>query len=481
MPIDASIPLQAQQVNPMQSLSNMVNTARGMQAMQGMNMQNQQSQMDLQERQNIAQVMKQNNGFSDPQSGDIDLVNAIPKIMQVAPTKGADFVQQLAHAQSLKTGAQQLISQQSDENNSRVSKALYSLPEDAPPELINKTFDTIKGLYSDPNMQNTLNKMHDHILATDDPAQRKQFLQQGGYMFTPQATQQSMQTPEGTGVDTGQVGYQVSTKPRTSVPTGSVIPGTVYQKDVPVTQSVQTASGAPGVYGPRGQNIQTGLAPEDAGDIPKLSEERASARQAVLNAGITHNANKEILDNVDKATTGQFGGIISKAKSFGGIFLPDKAGGYSAEQAASAYDTIGKMTERNALQAASTMGTQTVAGLQAQLAANGSPTYNPTALKNVTKLSDAITSGAEDYQPGLEKAIKANPRGILNKREYDQAWGQNFDPDVYRLKNAKASGDTEEVDNILRKVGGKNSPGAQALAAKWKNLQSLSTTGQLPQ
>jgi len=484
MPLDTSIPLQVRQTDPTQQLSSLMgvlSTSQAMQArqqsMQAMEMQNQQAAIDLSERQNIQQVMQQNKGFANPDTGDIDLAAAMPKIMSVAPTKGAEFIQQLATGQAQKVRAQQTIAQQSDENNTRVGNALASLPPDADKNVIDKTFQTIRSMYPNPDMQNVLGRMHDHILGVEDPDQRATLLKQGSRMFLPQAAQQQMNTPEGIGFDNGQYTGSVNIKPGTDIKQGAIIPGTLIQKNIPVTQPIQMRNGASGIYGIGGNAIQTSIAPSDAAAIPQLEAERTSARQSVLSAGTQHNANKEILSALDDATTGQYGGIIAKAKSLGGLVL----GSTDAEKSASAYDTIGKMTERNALEAAKSMGPQTNAGLQAQVAANGSPQYNPTALRNITKLNDAIVTGAEHYQPGLEAAIKANGNNVLAKRDYDQAWGQNFDPLIFRLKNAVSNHDQAEIESIQKQLGGKNSEASKALAAKWKNLQSLSTTGQLPQ
>ncbi|PEH66248.1 hypothetical protein CRM91_28715 [Burkholderia ambifaria] len=141
---------------------------------------------------------------------------------------------------------------------------------------------------------------------------------------------------------------------------------------------------------------------------------------------------------------------------------------------------VGKGLERSALQAAQSMGPQTNAGLAAQVAANGSTHYTPAAIKEITKLNDAITTGAQSYQPGLERAIAANPSaGVFAKRSFDQAWGANFDPRIYQMYNAAKSGDAAEVNSIVSSLGGKNSAQFKALMQKAANLQKLSNTGVL--
>ena len=123
--------------------------------------------------------------------------------------------------------------------------------------------------------------------------------------------------------------------------------------------------------------------------------------------------------------------------------------------------------ERSALQAAQSMGPNTNAGLDAQIKANGSLGYTPQAIKEVTKLNDALTTGVQSYQPGLERAIAANPAaGVLAKRQYDQQWGANFDPNIFKYYNAIKSGDTAEQQAVVKQLGGLNSPGYNAMMKK---------------
>ena len=146
------------------------------------------------------------------------------------------------------------------------------------------------------------------------------------------------------------------------------------------------------------------------------------------------------------------------------------------EEKASAYDLVGKYLERNALQAAQAMGPHTNAGLESSIRANGSVGYNPTAIKKLTKLNDALVSGAEAYQPGLEKAIQSSPNQIFEKRKFDQQWAQNFDPRVMQLYNAKIAGDRKEIEDITKNLSDKDKA---ELARKAQAIERLSAQGHL--
>lgn len=217
------------------------------------------------------------------------------------------------------------------------------------------------------------------------------------------------------------------------------------------------------------------FSPGDAEAIAPMEGERIQARNSLSAAPIAHETNRGILREIDNvAATGQLGPVFQKFLSAAG------AGFGTPEEKASAYDLIGKYMERNALEAAKAMGPGTNAGLEAAIKANGSVAYNPSAIKKITKLNDAIVSGAEAYQPGLEKAIAANPqRGVLAKREFDQAWAQNFDPRIAMLANAKKDGDRAEYESIVKSLGGTNSAAFKELAKKAANMDALTSQGRL--
>ena len=214
------------------------------------------------------------------------------------------------------------------------------------------------------------------------------------------------------------------------------------------------------------------ISPEDQATRPILEGERNVARNILGSAPIAHTTNRGILDEIENvAATGTAGPTIQKLQSVMGLAFGTK------EEKASSYDLIGKYMERNALEAAKAMGPGTNAGLEAAIKANGSVAYNPTAIKRITKLNDAIVSGSEAYQPGLEKAIAANPqRGVLVKREFDQAWAQNFDPRIMQIANAAKSGDKAEIETIKKTLG---KGGMAELVQKARNIEALSTQGRM--
>jgi hypothetical protein len=312
--------------------------------------------------------------------------------------------------------------------------------------------------------------------------QRDMALKHVQMLLQPAATTATQQQPQ-IGTITGPNGgvQAIQTNPLSAVPQGAT--GPEVAQGIPLGERSQVGTnaltGGPTVINRNGQGQVTGITnaptqnvyvpqPGDAQAIPGLSAEREAARIAYGGAANAHTNNQLVLQNIDNvAATGAVG---AKARQLLGL-APDA-------DAATAYDLVGKGLERSALQAAQSMGPNTNAGLEAQVKANGSLGYTPTAIKEVTKLNDALTTGVQSYQPGLERAIASNPAaGVIAKRQFDQQWGANFDPTIFKYYNAIKSGDTAEKSAIEKQLGGLNSKGYNDMMQKAKNLQQLSNTG----
>jgi hypothetical protein len=334
--------------------------------------------------------------------------------------------------------------------------------------------------------------MLQHVNPAMPQDQRNMMLQRLSMEFQPASTTAAEQSPQ-IGTTTGPGGgvQAFQTNPLSAIPQGATGPEVAQGIPLGERQSVSSnpLTGGPTVISKNGQGQVTGITnaptqgvyvpqPGDAQALPVLQAERDAARQAYTNAGLQHTNNQIVLSNIDNVgATGLAGsGWRNLVSAFG--FNPGDANKDGKFDPATAYDLVGKGLERSALQAAQSMGPQTNAGLAAQVAANGSTHYTPTAIKEITKLNDAITTGAQSYQPGLERAISANPSaGVFAKRQFDQQWGANFDPRIYQMYNAAKSGDTNEINSIVNSLGGKSSPQFKALMEKAANLQKLSNTG----
>lgn len=514
MPLDPNIALQGQVANPFQSVGQATQAMSGLQQLANMRQQNQMMQADTQllnqqasigdqmqnERQTYTSAMQDPNapfrnsdGTIDPQKFQVWGNSNIPLMNS---QYGGEMLKHNEGINNFKTTIANMATKDHDVANATMSSWLN--PDGS---LAVKPLDMIKQLEQSRTQmtgvgKNFTDQAQDFIMQNkDNPQALAQGIAQFSRTTTPAVTQQGERRANTSFVNNGAATVPVSNTgdygnaPGTQTGTGvanqigpdqreSLIPN-------PVTGGWSVQQKNPngqinGLTNPPSQGVYQ-MSPGDKEQLPALNDERNAARAAYNAAPLQHTNNKIVLDNVDSLlATGNTGNAWRNITSAFGL-NPGSADKDGKFDPATAYDLVGKGLERSALQAAQSMGPQTNAGLSAQVAANGSTSYTPAAIKEIVKLNDAITTGAQSYQPGLERAISANSaKGVLAKKDFDAAWGANFDPQIFQMYNAIKANDTGEQAAIIKKLGGTDSPAYKKFMQKAANLQSLSNTGSLP-
>ncbi|NIE67478.1 hypothetical protein [Burkholderia sp. Ax-1719] len=508
MPIDPSIPLQVQQSSPFASMNQATQALSSLAQMKNIQQQGQMFQAETQNLSNQAETSTQENNewrsyanllnndpqhqIHDPSTGLLDPTRAQSWMQNNMPLTGAKFGDDLINHVNLVNTWRSNVAATSDVDRSRIASTVGSFlgPNGltGTPQEIGNALNTLRGQLASDGGQATMGMVMQGLRNLQgNPQGMFNFLGQVSRAATPAPTQAAARQgatsfvnngaqtmPVANTGDFGQqpgtitgpgINNQISPSERQTAGTNPLTGGpTVTSKDANGNITGVTNAPTQGVYVPM---------PGDTEAKAQLSAERESARNAAAGAGVQHENNRLVMSNIDNVgATGPAGQSFRNIASALGFRAGD------ATDSATAYDMVGKALERSALQAAQSMGPQTNAGLQAQVAANGSTAYTPQAIKNITRLNDALTSGSESYSPGLERAIAANPSaGVFAKRQFDEAWGANFDPRIYEMYNAAKAGDTATVNSIVSGLGGKNSAQFKALMGKAANLQQLTNTG----
>lgn len=245
----------------------------------------------------------------------------------------------------------------------------------------------------------------------------------------------------------------------------------------PVTQSPMVEKKDPQgrvteVTQPPMSNAVPNLRPGEAQEIPARTQQRVAVNQAAAKVPEQRFNNQQIIALAPKAFTGTGGEQLTKIGSAVGIqMLPgDHAG------------NMQRLAHFMALQAqtnASAMGAGTDQARAIAEQATGSTRWTPEAIISTAKVNDALSTGVDLFNRGMESAIKKNGGNVLAVRDFQNAWSQNFDPQAVMLHNAIKANDKAEMDKILKAVGGKGSAGAHMLAAKLKNMEVLVKDGGL--
>lgn len=489
MALDPTIALQAQAPSfdtALKPVASLLGIAGAQQQLQTGRLQQTQLQGQLQERENLSKIDW--NKFRD-QDGNLDPIAAGNAALQAAPAfYGPALAKQLNEVAkdsiTIKQGLQNLNKSQRED----IASGLGALSMD--PQLSGAKVLDWASQYSqqNPGAAQLLSTALKHAPA--DPTQLKQWLiTNRNSVIAPSAqttnttlvndgaathvVQNSPYQP-GAVQDVGQIGNQVGPMQREEVQQDAL--GNKYIVQRGANGAILNTRPVPGSYNAVGGGATPSgpavMPPGGQQAIDDAAKEVTAARAAANNAPVMHDLNRQIIAEADKGlNTGSLGALTQKIAS---------ATGYSlGAESATDYNTLGKLLERSALQAAQGMGPHTNAGLEAQVRANGSLDYTPQAIRKIAVLNDALTSGAEHYRSGLEQALQASGQNPSVKRTFDQQWAQNFDPRIMRLENAAARGDKKEIDAVMHELDGPNSKAARDLRTKAANLQTLISRGHL--
>lgn len=121
----------------------------------------------------------------------------------------------------------------------------------------------------------------------------------------------------------------------------------------------------------------------------------------------------------------------------------------------------------------------TVAGQQLTRMANGDETYPPVILKDIARRAMSDMTNLDMQARGAQEFSRKF--GAANLNDYRQQWSKNADSRLFELVNIENSSMNPEQRQAARVklFGGLNDKQKSEMAQKLRNLQKLSTTGQL--
>ena len=495
---DAStIPLQAQQVNPVGNLSQLLGVANAAQQYRAGNISNESNQALLTERTNLRALV------SDPRvqdaQGNVDPIKFATMAPMVAPTLGGDVSRSMVGAQTSGIENMRKLYDLSRDQHNRVTASVTALLQDPAIQDLSKTptpskeqLDAAHGAITD---------AFDNAVKFGVPKMNADFVKSGvisTLAVQPQRLPQTLtnmliaaQNPD---QQTATMGNQLTTVPTAGgtqfVQTNRFAPGgagNVGAPYAPPNQFVQTSTGI-GVGNPASGEIKAptpiggaslpaptvALPPGETADTSsELQKQRTEVQTQLRTLPERMNIYREIVGLTDSGTlTGSLGSVTRKLN---GILPPSLQFSEGSD-----VNTLGKFLEQEAARSALAMGPHTNAGLESARAAGGTLQYDDKTLGKIARLAAANSSAIPLYDAGLNRAIQEEAQRrpgvdpIFAKREFDQKWANAYDPRAMRLKNAVDNGDQAEVQNIVKEVGGLNSKGANTLHLKLQSLLQLS-------
>lgn len=486
--IDASIPLSYKPVDALSTLGSIASTANALTSVKRSQIGLEQEQGQLDARKAIGALMGDPN-LRDPDTGLPDL-NKFAVAAQAADKNGYFWPQAIkAQAEAnnelmkVRANVMSLGDQQMDYVGKRTGAA--ALDPENNKEKTGFMLDDIQRIA--PAARPMVDIVRKHLaVIPDDPKALNAYLTRVRNMGFPMAAQQPQVAGIGTGADTqfaqtnplaGQVGPVAGSQPIPNAvgPTGAetsksdVLGNPYIETKSPAGQIVPKAM--PGANTPPLLSFPPGETPQTAA---ALSAGRNAANDAARTIPEQHFNNAQIVKLADATTTGEGAKMAAMLKG-GAAGIPWTA------DSASNFNRLGHFIALQAQTNAKAMGAGTDAARALSEQATVSTNWTADAIKSAAKINDALASGVDYFNRGLEKAINdpSNQKSIFAAREFQNAWAQNFDVTAMRLLNAKESGNNDEVRKIIGEIGGKNSPPAKALAQKVRNLDALINQGRM--
>lgn len=288
MPIDPSIPLQAQAPDPMKPLSSMLNIAQGVQGMQaqklqmtGQDQRNQQGAIDLQERQGLQGVLADPTKWQN-QDGSTNYNALIPQVMKVAPTTGMDVIGKMAQTERQATDAKQTIMNLGTNQRQLVGQYVQSLTGQ-PVDKVNEGLDSLTKQFPELAPATSYAKtVFSHLDKTAGQQGVDQGLGRFAQMTMTPTEQQTYNTPNGVQVNDNQHAYTVNTKPGIpNTPQGAVVQGSGATIQPPPTTPVMGGANGtqPGIMGPSTTPAPGQIAPAPGQSVNAAGHPAVSPQQ----------------------------------------------------------------------------------------------------------------------------------------------------------------------------------------------------------
>lgn len=488
MPVDTSMYGNIQQVNPMQTMGQMVGISNAIQQNQALRNQNVQSGIDAQEMQNLQPVLRDTAAYTD-ERGNIDFNKFVPMIMQTAPKNGAAIVQQMAGAQQQRSAAQNAISTQSAAGLQRASNAIFGIdPATVTPEQLDQTAAAINKNFTDPQAQYATTQLFENAKKVvqgtkpGDPM-RDTNLKHLAMMYQPIEAQQGINTPTMVQMSNNQQTWMQNAKPGVAgVPQFGVVPNSAVQQQRGVEAPTVDASGTPGVVGPQsggsnpaGANQKPGFQPTGlpAGTVGNIEANFATMNkhfETLQDASQGAQAIQALRGNIQQLATKAITGTESDRLSYANGLL-SQFGNEHASDAKEATDLLKKQLAKiNVTAPATTDAMRTLVD-----ASNPNVHMEPKAIKEAT---DQLASQVEanvairNHLAGYKYANNGQGNAVSYQAER-QNLEKIADPRIWQYQSLTPGSPEAKAFVANLPAADRDPSNAKGMAYKMQQLQKI--------
>jgi hypothetical protein len=193
----------------------------------------------------------------------------------------------------------------------------------------------------------------------------------------------------------------------------------------------------------------------------KANEAAARVPQSQFNAN-------QIIQLADKAATGK-----------GAELLQGLTGGYAglglvgSTDMADALNKLGHYMalETANLAAASGLGTDAARGIAEKM--TGTTSWTADAIKSTARINRAMSTGVDLFNQGVNNAVAQANNSPFAARQFQNKWSQVADVNAFRLMDAIKNNDTVAGQELIKELGGVNSPKLKQLKLKVSTINNM--------
>jgi len=209
-------------------------------------------------------------------------------------------------------------------------------------------------------------------------------------------------------------------------------------------------------------NIPVGETKESLNEVQGIRKAANTAAGAV--PGL-HDNNREVIRLAKSTSTGG-----------GADILRNLGGGYAllpwTTDDATNFDKLGHYIANNNIALSQQAGLGTDQGRELASQTSGSKKFTRDAVISIAKTNDALASGADLYNRGIENNIKRTGN-LFAARDFKNQWAQTVDVNALRLYNAINNNDKDEIRDVVKNVGGIKSEQYKTLLKRIDKMNHL--------
>jgi len=136
------------------------------------------------------------------------------------------------------------------------------------------------------------------------------------------------------------------------------------------------------------------------------------------------------------------------------------------------FDKLGHYIANNNIALSQQAGLGTDQGRELASQTSGSKKFTRDAVISIAKTNDALASGADLYNRGIENNIKRTGN-LFAARDFKNQWAQTVDVNALRLYNAINNNDKDEIRDVVKNVGGIKSEQYKTLLKRIDKMNHL--------